>query len=227
MLLLFFVPLQRSFAITSTPVLFDLSKIVLQQEIPANTKEVQLLKLFPFTTIAVNPGTFDQDVMVFVYKGDFDKIKAALPPGQSPISSYYLIFRSTRGIFATPLLPLNVQSYNNYSNTDSFYYPVDSSQKIDEANKKNWSGNILVNINLPITDTGFIVATNKNLDKKDQALNVGVKTSAPSVTPASNTLAGNSFVKQNIYLILTLVIIVISILAITFLLLKGSKKTNI
>lgn len=226
-LLFFFLPLQRSIA-QSPNSLFDLSKVILQLKVTASDKDVRLVKIPPVTTIVVKPGTFDKDVIIFVYQGDFDKVKAALPLDQSPVSSYFFVIKTIDGSIVTPSIPLNVQSYNNYSNTNTFYYPVDSSQKLDDLNKTSWTGNVLAKADLPITDSGFIIAANKDLAKDDPALSTGtIANNNPSVAPSSNALKENSFISQNLYLILALVAILVSIVGIAFLLLKSSKKTNI
>jgi hypothetical protein len=183
--ILFFLLTKSSFAITPPPIiLFDFSKEILQQKIQATAKDIQLIKLPPFTTISIKPGTFDQDTIIFVYRGDFDKIKAALPKDQSPISSYYLKMFSTKtGMATKPLMPINIQSVNNYSNTNTFYYPIDYTESIYPTNIKNWNGNILVNTDLPINDSAFIVAADKNLDKNDPALNVAKPSQTPQATP--------------------------------------------
>jgi hypothetical protein len=150
--------------------LFNLSTIVQQTEINANAKTPLAISLLPFTTINIKPGTFKEDVMLFVYKGDFEKIKTILPKGQSPISSYYLIFRNARqGFPVNPIVPLEIQSYNNYINTNTYFYPTNSPIAIDTINEKNWPGHIKIRTDLPINDSGFIVAMNKILQPNDSS----------------------------------------------------------
>lgn len=179
---------KSSFALTSQNSLFNFSNIVLQQKLSANIKDVQVIKLLPFSTIVVNPGTFKTDTFIFVYKGNFDKIKAALPAGQSPISSYFFMFRDAGGLPATLLKPLNIQSYNNYVNTNTYFYPVNSSSQIDTENQKTWQGHILANTDLPVKDAGFIVAANINLQSNDNSLHPKLETPAAK----TNTMQQNT-----------------------------------
>lgn len=206
--------------------LFDLSTPIRQEKI-TNIKETQAVSLLPFTTLIIKPGSFQEDVTLYVYPGAWNNIKTALLNEQSPISSYYFIFKSKNDT-VYPSVPLTIESYNNYINTDTFFYPVARLGEIDRENQKNWPGHIRVRTELPVKDPGFIVAANIDLKPNDSSLNPTITASAPSVvlSPSTKPSTAGSFIKQNIYLILVLVVIVILILGITFLLLKGSKKTN-
>jgi hypothetical protein len=176
---------KNSFAATSNVSLFNLSNIVLQQKLNADAKNPQVIVL-PFSTLVVNPGTFKNDAFIFIYEGDFDNIKKVLPQGQSPFSSYYLVFRQTNGLPAILFKPISTQSYNNYVNTNTYFYPLASSSLIDKANEKTWQGNVFAKADLPIQDVGFIVAANINLKQDDSSLH------PKFVTPAAKTYTGQS-----------------------------------
>lgn len=227
LLILFFIFATASnAAFAQNQSLFDLSTAIRQEKITKNQK-TQVVSLFPFTTLTIKPGTFNQDVTLYVYPGAWNNIKTALLNEQSPISSYYLVFKSKNDT-VYPSIPLTIESYNNYINTDTFFYPVTQSGEIDRENQKNWPGHIRVRTELPVKDPGFIVAANIDLKPNDSSLNPTITVSAPSVvlSPSPKPSAAGSFIKQNLYLIIAFVAVIILILGITFLLFKSSKKPN-
>lgn len=158
---------KQSLAFEDPNAIFSLSKTVAQQKIPKSPKNVQVVNLLPFTVLVIKPETFQQDVTISVFEGNFDNIKKILPQDQSPISSYYFVFRSNDGVPVAPLVPINVQSINNYIDTNTFYYPMSSIREIDKANQKEYQGHIRVNVDLPVNDPAFIVAANKIISKSE------------------------------------------------------------
>ncbi len=176
----------QSFAFEDPNAIFSLSKVVTQQKIPRNSKDVQVVNLLPFTVLVIKPETFQQDVTISVFEGNFDNVKKILPQDQSPISSYYFVFRSADGVPVSPLTPINVQSINNYIDTNTFYYPMSSIREIDKVNQKEYQGHIRVNVDLPVNDPAFIVATNKIISKSE------IESQKPSPTLTAAPLKNQS-----------------------------------
>lgn len=144
--------------------LFDTSKIIRQENIPANPNSVLTITFYPFTNIQFLSGSFTSNVTIYIYQDNFNFIKKALPNGQSPISSYYFTFKSSDGKSVFPLKPIRITSYNNFDKTNTYFYPLKSASQIDTANQKQWPGHLKISTDLPIDDSGFIVAANINLD---------------------------------------------------------------
>ena len=132
--------------------LFNTNFAIREEKINASSKTPLVMSLYPFTTLIFQPGSFTNDVTIYVYKDNFDNIKNILPKNQSPISSYYFIFKNSDGKTVLPKIPLKVQSYNNFIDTDTFFYPLNSTFQIDTINQKQWKGHINVNTDLPIKD---------------------------------------------------------------------------
>ncbi len=160
---------------------FNTSTPAVTSFIQYGEKTAKQINVPPFSTITVPSGSFSDNVTVYIFNGNWNKIKAVLPSGQSPISSYYIVFINSKGSMVLPTNQITIQSYNNYINTDTYFYPMGAVGSIDTANAKSWSGHILVNTPLPIQDSAFIVAVNKNLSQND-----------PSLNPNSNLGNGNT-----------------------------------
>jgi len=181
--ILLFVFTKNSLAAEINSNIYDLTTTTKLEQIKAPSTADTKISLPPFTTITVKKGSFREDVTLSVYEGDFDKIKALIPKGQSPISSYYFVFKNQKGLTVFPSIPLTIESVNNYSNTDTFYYSLLPNITVDKQDQKKWSGNVSVNVILPIKNSGFILATNKILDKNDPALNAEKSITKPQPTP--------------------------------------------
>jgi len=164
----------RSFAqvpqgITNNP-FFDMSKTVTSSFIPVDDKNPKEIIIFPFSKVIIQPKSFTDNVNVYIFEGNWDKLKTILPKDQSPVSSYYLVFVDSKGKTVFPTNEITVISYNNYINTDTFFYPLGAAGNIDVANSKKWPGHIMVNTLLPIQDSAFVISANKILDKNDPSL---------------------------------------------------------
>lgn len=135
-----------------------------------NESEPKKIGLAPFTTVAISPGTFDTDAQINVYKGAWEEMKKLIPQNQSPIASYYLFFYDGDGNEIKPKKALVVESINNYTGTDTFFYPIGPSGKVDESSKKTFKGHVRVTETLPLNDQAFIVGANINLQENDPSL---------------------------------------------------------
>lgn len=207
--------------------LFDLSTPIRQEKISASAKTTLAVSLFPFTTLVIKPGSFQENVTLYVYPGVWNNLKTALPKDQSPISSYYLIFKS-KDSTVYPSIPLTIESYNNYINTDTFFYPIASSGEIDKENQKNWPGHIKVRTELPVNDSGFIVAANKDISPNDSSLLISQTPSqAPerdlTPVPSQNNIFTLSRLSSLLPTVVTL-IVVISLISIVFWILWKKQK---
>lgn len=165
-LILFFISAGISYAAPAP--LFNLKTEVLRQNIDPSQNAITV-PLLPFSNLIIKPGTFNETVTLHVFTGDFNQIKNTIK-GQSPTASYLFLFNTKNGT-VFPAVPLEIQSYNNFNNTNTYFYPVSSPFNIDSANGKNWNGNIKADVQLPLNDSGFIVAANINLNANDKALN--------------------------------------------------------
>lgn len=197
--------------------LFDTKFVIRQEKINANSKTPLVLSLYPFTTLVFQPGSFKSDVTIYVYKDNFINIKNILPKGQSPISSYYFIFKNSEDKIVLPLIPLRVQSYNNYINTNTYFYPLSTASQIDKLNQKEYKGHINVNTNLPINDSGFIVAANIELNGNDETLNPTTITEKIINTKQNQKL-------NNLFALFPFIVIFIIIVFIVGLILFNSRK---
>ena len=214
---------KSSFAQNSNSSLFDTANPIRQEKINANAKTTLAISLFPFSTIIIKPGSFNEDVTLYISLGIWNKLKTALPKDQSPISSYYLVFKSKDGT-VYPSNPLSIESYNNYINTNTFFYPLSSPDTIDTANQKNWPGHIRVRTDLPVKDSGFIVAANIDLKPNDSSLHP--KPITPSI--GQNTTVPKTDLKADLLIpaLALLIIIIIIFLTIGFLILKRWNKKS-
>jgi hypothetical protein len=203
--------------------LFDLSTPIRQIKIP-NSQQALYVSLLPFTTLTIKPGSFSEDVTLSVYLGAWNNLKTAIPKNQSPISSYYLVFKSSNSSVVYPSIPLTIESYNNYVDTDTFFYPTVSDKEIDTQNQKQWKGHIKVNTELPVKDQGFIVAANINLKPNDISLHPNTISPSPSSIPNQTSKPSSSSITQNIYLIVALIVVTIAIIGIAFILLNRPNK---
>lgn len=199
-----------------------------------NPNKDQFIILPPFTIVTVPAGAFTDKVYVYVYKGNFDAIKSAILPNLSPISSYYLVFGDNNSHKVYPKAPIKIQSLNNFANTDTYLYSLNSPDKIGSSPQK-FNGQVKVNQDLPLGNYGFIVAASIDIQKDNAALiakPVAKKAvSNPSLTitqaPKPNTSNSNL---GNIFsglLPIVLALIVVIVLIVIVLIAKKRKNTNL
>lgn len=219
----FVILANRSFAqvpqgITNNP-FFDMSNAALTSFIPVGDTTPKEISIFPFSKIIIQPKSFTDNVNIYIFRGDWDKLKTILPKDQSPISAYYLVFVNSKGKMVAPTNQISVQSYNNYVDTDTFFYPLGAVGNIDVANSRRWSGHIVVNTLLPIQDSAFIVSANKILDKNDPSLHP----STNSVTPQPNAV--NQQASARLQKLFALVLLIGIAFLISFMM-WGNKKSS-
>ncbi len=225
LILAFLLLANVSFAQTTAPdvvtynPLFDMSKPTATSFIQFGERQAKRIDIFPFTTVIVPANSFKDNVSVNVYAGNWDKIKAVLPKGQSPISSYYLAFVDSKNKMVLPSNPIIVQSYNNFVETNTFFYPIGAAGNIDVANAKNWPGHIFVNTELPIQDSAFVVSANKALQKDDPSLHPPL----PNTT-VTQPASGPSASTQKA---IALVFLIVTALLLLFLLWNNNKKSHL
>lgn len=222
LLLLFVFATKISFAQTSSDFLFAAENQT-KNLIFDNTKS-QRIVLMPFTTVTFEAGTFsEKNIFVISMPGRWDNIKSTLlPKDQSPIVSYLFLFKNTSGIPVRPTKPIKIETLNNFTNTTTFYYPLNASLNIDKQNQKNMRGPILAKVDLPENDYGFIIGVNKILDKNDPVFSVNTRsTSTPP--PAAKGLSQNLLKKLAV---VAVVIIVVTVVAYTYYLKKKSKRVR-
>lgn len=205
--------------ITNNP-FFDMSKPVATTFIPLEDKNPKEINIFPFSKVIIQPKSFADNVNLYVFAGNWDKLKPILPKDQSPVSAYYLVFVDSKGKMISPTNQITVQSYNNYANTDTFFYPLGAVGNIDVPNSKRWTGQIMVNTPLPVQDLAFIVSVNKILDKNDPSLH-------PSLNSAGTQQnSGNPGLSPNLQKSVSLILLVGVALLISFMMWKGQKTTK-
>ena len=198
--------------------LFDMTKPVATSFIEYGSKTAKTINIFPFTTIVIPPNSFKDNVAVNIYGGNWDKIKAVLPKDQSPIASYFIVFVDSKSKAVLPSNQINIQVYNNYVGTDTFFYPIGAIGNIDAANAGKWPGHIFVNTQLPIQDSAFIVSVNKLLQKNDPSLNPpAANTQAATPAPAASPTTQK---------VIALVFLIGASLLLLFLLLANNKKAH-
>lgn len=174
----------------------------------------------PFSKVIIQPKSFADNVNVYVFGGNWDKLKAILPKDQSPIYSYYLVFVDSKGKMVAPTNQITVQSYNNYYNTDTFFYPLGAIGNIDVANSKRWPGHIMVDTLLPIQDSSFVVSANKILDKNDPSLH-------PSINPVNTQQnSGNQQASANLQKLVALILLVGAAFLISFMMWDNKKASR-
>lgn len=210
LLILFFFFAQTSFAQNANGSFFD-SKVVFSQRVNPNSQQAFIIG--PFTSIIIQPKTFKEEVSLYVYEGNFDKIKAALPPSQSPISSYYLNFLNSKNQTITPELPIIIHSYNNYINSKTYFYPLTSTNQININSVKEMAGPIRVNEQLPVKDIAFIVAVNKILNKNDSSLLPATSEKDAQTAPKAKTQYNSLILPFGLLGIVLLTLIVVLFLS--------------
>ncbi len=200
--------------------LFDMTKPVATSFIQYGETSPKTINLFPFTTITVPPQSFNDNVNVYVFEGNWDKLKTILPKDQSPIASYYLVFINSKGKVVTPSNQISAQVYNNYVGTNTYFYPMGSVGNIDVANSKSFTGHILLNTQIPIQDSAFMVGINKIIAKNDSSL---TPPTPGTYVPAKTTSSGPSLYTQKVFALIFLIIVAMLLLALLW---SNSKKTS-
>jgi len=99
---------------------------------------------------------------LLVYGGNFDKLKPLLPNGQSPLTSYYLVFKNSSGQTIFPSVPVNLIVNDKSAGTQTYYYPINSSGTFDTAKEETWKNPVATNVDLPVMDPAFVFAVSKN-----------------------------------------------------------------
>jgi len=196
-----------------------MSKTVATSFIPLGDNNPKEISIFPFSKVIIQPKSFSDNVKIYVFEGNWDKLKSILPKDQSPISSYYLVFIDSKGKTVTPTNQVSIQSYNNYVSTDTFFYPLGAIGNIDVANSKRWAGHIKVDTLLPIQDSAFMVSVNKILAKNDPSLHPSTNQGISQQKPVSQQASASS------QKLLTLVLLIGVALLISFMM-WGNKKTT-
>jgi len=200
---------------------FDTTKQAANVFLSKGSTAAQTINLPPFTNIIIDPGTFAGNTNVIVFKGNFDNIKTLIPAAQTPISSYFVVFfDSSKGNSVSALKPLHIISYVNYVKKTAFFYPLNSSFKIDSANQKQTPSPVKLTVDLPLNDSAFIVSSSIVLAKNDMSLNPAVLKGNPSPTIAGNTNKTGLVIGNDIKIIGAVLLIVIASIAIIFLLFK-------
>jgi len=148
---------------------FDYSNTVKESTTDPATG-ITTIELLPFTAVFIDSGTFPQGYTFEAAKGNWNRMKELIPQEQSPISSYALTFYDSLGKQIMPSKPLRIQSFNNYTGTNTYYYPLFSDGSLDNDNVSFWQGNIKVEARLPIDDPAFIVAADANIPSDDPTL---------------------------------------------------------
>lgn len=189
--------------------------------VPDSAKD-QTFSLLPFTKITVTNGTFgENNVNIFVFEGDFDKIKAKmLQQGQSPIASYYLVFENSKGKLLTPAKPIKLDIINNFNQSVTFYFPLGINGKIDTKNQANKPGPAHFKTDLPIEDPAFVVSVNKNISKDSSIFGSG-KQPDIQITTGANFQEPKKMNSQ----IILLAVIILLLLAFVGILLFVRRKT--
>ena len=199
------------FAQTAGESLFDLSKPILVQNITAYQHNVaEPIVISPFTTVIIQPKSFSVPVTMYVYQGVWSSIIKTLPQGQSPINYYYFVFKDSGGKTISPSTPITIQTVNNYTGTNSYFYPV-GDPGIDQSAVVKKLGNVTMLINLPVNDRGFISAVNKIIDPEDSSLHPTWVSPAPSTTPVKES-AGPLFPSVLLPYILALAVIIVAMI---------------
>ena len=215
---------------------FDMSKPVSTTHIAKDNIEKSnvFIKVDNITTVAIRQGSFKENVDALIYQGNWDILTKGTNGPYSPISAYYIAFVNSQGNEITPLGSVQIEIYDNYIGATATLTPISRGKGLpDTTNIRTFPNQAVVRDMLPSNDSGFIVSVNKTINKNDSSLHPTIINSnpsvvlSPSINPKPTASANNSFLKQNFYLILALAVITISIVGIAFLLLKGTKKTNI
>ena len=196
--------------------------------IPDSTKD-QTFSLMPFTKIIVTNGTFSENnVNIYVFNGDFDKVKTkVLPKGQSPFASYYFVYTNSQGKLLIPAKSIKIESYNNFVKSLTFFYPLDKTGKIDTQNQTNQPGPVLFKADLPTKDPAFVLAVNKNLSSDDPIFSGNEKETAAPQAKNNQLINTNFFGENKDLVILTSVIVLILItVVVLFFIKKNSPKKN-
>ena len=196
--------------------LFDLKNEVIRQNINLSKNNI-IIPLPPFSNLIIKPGTFKETVALHVFKGNFNEIKSKIY-GQTPFSSYLFLFNTNKGT-VVPALSLEIKSYNNYNNTNTYFYPVYSPFYIDTTNVRSWNGNIKVDTYLPVVDSGFIVSANIDLKENDKSLlpqNI-----APTAKPDIMQI---NFLNNSVLQILAIIFVIVLITGVAFLLIILKRK---
>lgn len=144
---------------------------------------VNTIELLPFTAVFIDPGTFPQGYTLVALKGRWNDMKKLIPADQSPISAFALVFYNKEGLQIKPSKPIKIQSFNNFTNTDTFFYPIKENGEIDMANYISWPGHIKVVTLLPIDSLAFIVGADVVIPENDPTLDPTKY--GPPVTPPS------------------------------------------
>ena len=199
---------------------FDYSNPVKESTTDPKTG-ITTIELLPFSAVFIDPGTFPQGFTFEAAKGNWDRMKELIPQEQSPISSYALTFYDSLGKQIKPSKPLRIQSFNNYTGTNTYYYPLFSDGSLDNEKVAFWQGNIKVTTQLPIDDPAFIVAADANIPSNDPTLDPANYGEPVSPTATSDSGAGGS---RNLGSILILIGILVGVaLAAAFVLKKRQK----
>lgn len=173
-----------SFAQTPTPVsFFDTTP---SADVNTDNSTPTYIELLPFTNLIIQAHSFTQDVNIKVYQGIFDNIKTLLPADQTPVSSYSVVASDTNGKEVAPVKPIEIKSYNNYVDSITYFYPLTNANSIDLPNSEKVPGPVYLSARLPIEDSAFVVAVNKNLTKSDHSLN---PKKYPPNSAAANTVS--------------------------------------
>lgn len=219
--LFFFLFLAKPSFAQTTGGLYFASENQTTHFIPDTTKQ-QTIILRPFTRIILQPNTFsDKSVIMLAVPGRWDTIKSTfLPNNQSPIISYRLLFQNPQGVLVLPNKPINIEAYNNFTGTKTFYYPLDISLNKDTLNQKQLPGPILAKVTLPTSDNAFIIAIDKIVDKNSQIFSVGTN-NASTPPPVAKGLNQTSL-KQ--IAIVAVVVIVVAVVLYLYYLKKKPKK---
>ncbi|MCL4353342.1 hypothetical protein M1615_02600 [Patescibacteria group bacterium] len=195
-----------------TSLFFNQKPIFIQKLTGYQHSADEQLPIDRVTTITVSKGSFGTPTTIYVYKSINSQIQKLIPQGQTPISSYEIIFKNSNNVTVMPKFALKIEVINSYKNTPTYYYPVVNGG-IDLGFKKQMAGNARTLSLLPINDNGFIVAINTS--------------AAPGnlTNPSNNATQYNSSILTT--LLPTVLILLLIILAIIFLLTGRKRRRTI
>lgn len=200
----------------------------IRKQISAKATGKTTIALPQASQIVISPGTFSQDVIAIVYRGNFAKIKTIISSDNvSPIAAFYVVFIDDSGNLVTPQKPINVSAYNVFRGTYTYFIQLQANGVPDKTGLIVYRNNppIAISTTLKQTNPGFIFAVNKKLTeaealtgKLNPPLNQS-KTTFPQVLAWINlTLLKN--------LIPTILIVIAAVAIIVYLFYQNKEKNK-
>lgn len=213
---------------------FDMSIPELSTKIDKNEaiSSDRTIQISPITYITVRKGSFNQDVNVLIYKGDWGLLTQGPNKESSPISAYYVAFLDSQNEEIAPLKVVEVFVFNNYTGTNATFTPLFRGKGTPDAvGIMLFPNQAKVEALLSPNDAGFIITINKVLDENDPSLHPIVVTGNPGTavgqaTPNAekNGLTKSAGLNSLLPWIAALIIVTLAIILIFLFMKKGEKK---